>query len=133
MRQPPLYFRLGGGTGRGVAHPGELVWSRIFVEGGGALHMDLGRASVIELPREETERRGAETTPEWPIMHADMHGVSRDPFMARHRSNHIQVTYADDATAADRVVAPKALTAAKLALRVDLCGARSDGSALIGG
>ena len=34
MRQPPMYFRRGGGTVRGVARPGEIVWSRIFVEGG---------------------------------------------------------------------------------------------------
>jgi hypothetical protein len=57
LRQPPLYFRLGGGTVRGIARPGEIVWSRIFVQDG-ALHMDLGRASVIELPAEETSGVG---------------------------------------------------------------------------
>jgi len=130
MRQPSLYFRLGGGTVRGIAHPGELVWSRIFVEGG-ALHMDLGRASVMALPKEETERRWAETTPQWPIMHAVLHGVSRDQFMARHRSNHIQVAYADDALAADCILAAKALTAAELGMRVSLCGSRANGSSLL--
>lgn len=130
MRQPPLYFRLGGGSVRGIAHPGELVWSRIFVEGG-ALHMDLGRASVVELPRQETERRWAETTPEWPIMHAVLHGIDRDQFMARHRSNHIQVAYADDAASADRVLGAKALTASDLGMRVSVCGGRSDGSPLL--
>ena len=69
LRQPPMYFRLGGGTMRGVAKPGEIVWSRIFVEAG-RLKMDLGRARVAELPREETERRWRDTTPQWPIMHA---------------------------------------------------------------
>lgn len=130
MRQPPLYFRLGGGTVRGVARPGEIVWSRVFVEGG-ALQMDVGRATVVDLPREETERRWAETTPQWPIMHAVLHGVSRDQFMARHRSNHIQVAYAHDAEAADRVLAAKALTAAELGLRVSVCGSRADGSSLL--
>ena len=130
LRQPPLYFRLGGGTVRGIAKPGEIVWSRVFVEGG-ELHMDAGRASVVELPREETERRWAETTPEWPIMHAVLHGVSRDQFMARHRSNHIQVAYAHDAAAADRVLAAKALTAAELGMQVSICGARADGSSLL--
>ena len=59
----------GGGTVRGIAKPGEIVWSRIFVEAG-KLKMDLGRAHVVELPKEETERRWKATTPQWPIMHA---------------------------------------------------------------
>ena len=28
LRQPPMYFRLGGGTVRGIAKPGAIVWSR---------------------------------------------------------------------------------------------------------
>ena len=31
-RQPPMYFRLGGGTLKGVCKPGEIVWSRVFIE-----------------------------------------------------------------------------------------------------
>ena len=27
-RQPPMYFRLGGGTLKGISKPGEIVWSR---------------------------------------------------------------------------------------------------------
>ena len=46
LRQPPMYFRLGGGTVRGIAKPGPIVWSRIFVEQG-KLKMDLGRAHVV--------------------------------------------------------------------------------------
>ena len=130
MRQPPLYFRLGGGTVRGIARPGELVWSRVFVEDG-ALHLDVGRASVVDLPQAETDRRWAETTPEWPIMHAALHGVDRDQFMARHRSNHVQVVYADDAEAADRSLAAKALAAAELGMRVSVCGSRANGSPLV--
>ena len=49
LRQPPMYFRLGGGTLRGIAKPGPIVWSRVFVEGG-KLKMDIGRAHVVELP-----------------------------------------------------------------------------------
>ena len=30
-RQPPMYFRLGGGTLKGVCKPGEVVWSRVYV------------------------------------------------------------------------------------------------------
>src|SRR5207244_4253681 len=33
-RQPPMYFRLGGGTLKGISKPGDVVWSRVFVDGG---------------------------------------------------------------------------------------------------
>lgn len=125
-RQPAMYFRLGGGTVRGIARPGEIVWSRVFVEEG-RLKMDLGRAKVIELPREETERRWRESTPQWPIMHAVTYGVSRDQMMARHKSNHIQVAYAHDAASADQALYAKAALAAELGLDVHLCGTRAEG------
>ncbi|HYP15632.1 MAG TPA: L-fucose/L-arabinose isomerase family protein [Opitutus sp.] len=126
-RQPAMYFRLGGGTVRGVAKPGEIVWSRIFVENG-RLKMDLGRARVIALPPEETERRWRETTPQWPIMHAVTYGVSRDQMMARHKANHIQVAYAHSAREADLALYTKAALARELGLEVYLCGTRADGS-----
>ena len=28
QRQPPMYFRLGGGSLKGISKPGEIVWSR---------------------------------------------------------------------------------------------------------
>ncbi|MEV0618225.1 hypothetical protein AB0I81_33215 [Nonomuraea sp. NPDC050404] len=121
MRQPAMYFPLGGGTLSGVARPGEIVWSRVFVMDG-ALHADLGRATVIELPEAETRRRLDATTPQWPIMHAVLHGVTRDQFMARHRANHLNVAYADDAAGADRALAAKAAAFAELGMRVHLCG-----------
>ena len=129
LRQPPMYFRLGGGSLRGVAKPGEIVWSRIFVEDG-RLRMDLGRARVAELPQAETERRWRETTPQWPIMHAVLYGVSRDQLMARHKANHIQVAYAHSAADADLAMAAKAALAAELGLEVALCGTAADGRAL---
>ena len=125
-RQPPMYFRLGGGTLKGISKPGEIVWSRIFIEQG-RLKMDLGRAGVVELPREETERRWRETTPQWPIMHAVTYGVSRDQMMARHKSNHIQVVYAHSAKEADAALFAKASMAAALGLEVSLCGTRKHG------
>jgi hypothetical protein len=127
LRQPPMYFRLGGGTLRGIAKPGEIVWSRIFVEKG-RLKMDLGRAKAISLPREETERRWNETTPQWPIMHAVTYGVSRDQMMARHKANHIQVAYAKSAKDADLALYTKAALAAELGIDVSLCGTKADGS-----
>jgi hypothetical protein len=129
LRQPPMYFRLGGGTVRGIAKPGEIVWSRIFIEGG-RLKMDLGRAKVIALPPEETARRWKETTVQWPIMHAVTYGVTRDQMMARHKANHIQVAYARSARAADLALYTKAALAAELGLEVSLCGTKADGSAL---
>jgi len=129
LRQPPMYFRLGGGTVRGVAKPGEIVWSRIFIEAG-RLKMDLGRAHVAALPREETERRWQATTPQWPIMHAVTYGVSRDQIMARHKSNHMQVAYANSAAEADLALLTKAALAGELGLDVALCGAKADGTPL---
>ena len=75
---------------KGVSKPGEIVWSRVFVDNG-KLKADIGRGKVVELPQEETERRWRITTPQWPIMHAVTYGVTRDQLMARHKSNHIQV------------------------------------------
>jgi len=126
LRQPPMYFRLGGGTLRGIAKPGEIVWSRVFVESG-RLKMDLGRAKVVSLPREETERRWRETTIQWPIMHAVTYGVTRDQMMARHKANHIQVAYAHGATEADLALYTKAALAAELGLEVHLCGTKANG------
>ena len=130
LRQPPMYFRLGGGTVRGIAKPGPIVWSRIFVEDG-RLKMDLGRAHVAELLKAETERRWASTTPQWPIMHAVLHGVSREQLMARHKANHIQVAYARSEADADLALAAKASLAAELGLEVSLCGAKPDGRPLL--
>lgn len=120
-RQPAMYFRLGGGTLKGISKPGEIVWSRVFVMDG-ALHVDLGRAHVVELPREETERRWSLTTPQWPIMHAVTHGVSRDQMMARHKANHLNVAYAPSAEEADKALAAKAAMFAAMGLHVHMCG-----------
>jgi hypothetical protein len=120
-RQPPMYFRLGGGSLKGISKPGEIVWSRVFVDSG-ALKADIGRAKVVELPREETERRWRITTPQWPIMHAVMYGITRDQMMARHKSNHLQVAYAPDADAANLALATKAAMFRTMGLEVSLCG-----------
>jgi hypothetical protein len=120
-RQPPMYFPLGGGTLKGESKPGEIVWSRVFVMDG-ALHVDVGRGSVVDLPPEETRRRWMATTPQWPIMSAVLHGVSRDQFMARHKANHVQVVYAPSAGAAERALAAKAAMFHELGVKVHICG-----------
>ena len=131
FRQPPMYFRLGGSTLAGVSKPGEIVWSRIWVDGTGSqekLCMDIGRAEVVSLPAEETRRRLEATTKQWPIMHAVTYGVSRDQMMARHKANHVHVAYAKDAAAADRAALLKAAVARNLGIEVSLCGTRGHGA-----
>jgi len=120
-RQPPMYFPQGGATIKGVSRPGEIVWSRVYVEGD-ALHMDMGRGGALRLPDEETGRRWAATTPQWPMMHAVLYGVTRDQFMAKHQANHIQVVYAPDSATARRLLAVKAGMADALGVGVNLCG-----------
>lgn len=120
-RQPPMYFRLGGGTLKGISKPGHVVWSRVFVQDND-LHVDIGRATAVELPLEETKRRWRETTSQWPIMHVTLHGIHRDQFMARHRANHVNVAYAPSAEEADKALAVKAAMMEELGLKVHLCG-----------
>jgi hypothetical protein len=121
MRQNPVYFPAGGGTLRGVSKAGELVWSRVYIADD-RLHLDIGRAHAVELPAEETQRRWQATNPEWPIMHAVLHGITRDQFMARHKANHVQVAYAPDAETADRALLAKAAAFDRLGVEVHLCG-----------
>jgi hypothetical protein len=121
-----MYFRLGGGTIKGVSKPGEIVWSRVYIENG-KLKMDLGRAGVVRLPEQETQRRWAATTPQWPIMHAVTYGVSRDQMMGRHKANHLNVVYADSAASADKAMLAKAALADALGIEVAICGTRKNG------
>jgi len=120
-RQPAMYFRLGGGTVKGISKPGWIVWSRVYVEAG-KLRFDTGLAEVVKLPQEETEERWRLTTPQWPIMHAVLQGISRDQMMARHKSNHIQVAYAPDKAGAKKALLAKAATMQALGLEVFVCG-----------
>jgi len=121
MRQRPEIFRLGGGTIRGVSKPGEIVWSRVFIEND-KLSVDLGRGSSVQLPDEENERRWRMTNREWPIMNALLYGVTQAQMMGRHKSNHIQVAYAPDAESANLALAAKAAMFHELGLGVNVCG-----------
>ena len=123
-RQPAMYFPFGGGSVKGVSKPGEIVWSRVYVENG-QLKADLGRAGVVELPQEETERRWSITTPQWPMMHAVTYGVSRDQLMAQHKANHILVAYAPGAAGANLALAAKAAAFREMGLAVNICGANN--------
>jgi hypothetical protein len=120
-RQQPMYFRLGGGTLKGVCKPGEVVWSRVYIEHG-RLSADLGRATAVSLPKEETDRRWKEVNTQWPIMHVVLHGVDQNQFMAHHPSNHVNVAYAPTGEEADRALAAKATMFHEMGLKVHLCG-----------
>ena len=120
-RQPAMYFPKGGGSIKGESKPGEIVWSRVYIQGG-TLHADMGRGTVVPLPPEEMQFRWKSTTPQWPIMSTVLHGVSRDQLMARHKANHIQVAYAPSAETADKALAAKAAMFAEMGIAVHLCG-----------
>jgi hypothetical protein len=124
-RQPAMYFRRGGSTIKGLSRPGEIVWSRIYVEGD-ALHMDVGRGGVVRLTEQESRRRWEATTSQWPMMHALLYGITRDQFMAKHKANHVQVVYAPDAPSARRALVAKASMARELGIAVNLCGDLGD-------
>ena len=120
-RQGHVFFPAGGSTINGVSKPGEVVLSRVFIADD-VLQADIFRASVIELPEEETQRRKDATNPEWPIAHVVLHGVSRDQFMARHKANHAQLVYAPDAETADKALVAKAAMLQGMGIKVNLIG-----------
>jgi hypothetical protein len=93
----------------------------VFVENG-KLNADIGRARAIALPDAETQRRWSITTPQWPIMHAVLSGISQNQFMARHKSNHIQVAYTPHANGARSALSAKAAMMAEIGIAVNLCG-----------
>ncbi len=120
-RQPPMYFPSGGGSIKGVSRPGHVVWSRVYVEDG-RLKYDTGLAESVALPDEETNERWRLTTPQWPIMHAVLKGITSDQMMAKHKSNHIQVVYAPSRADARRSLYVKAAAMRELGLDVHFCG-----------
>lgn len=120
-RQGHVFFPAGGATINGVSMPGEVVLSRVFIADG-ILQADVFRASVVELPEEETQRRKQATNPEWPIAHVVLHDVSRDQFMARHKANHVQMVYAPSADLADRALLAKAAMFDRMGIVVNVVG-----------
>ncbi|SHH74240.1 fucose isomerase [Cognatishimia maritima] len=124
LRQPAMYFPFGGGTLSGVAKPGSLIWSRVYVANN-ALHMDIGLGECVELSEEETRRRRNATTAEWPIMHAILQGVSQNQLMASHKSNHVQVVYATSPEHAKEAMVCRAQFAQKLGISVNIVGSIS--------
>ncbi|TBW35824.1 signal transduction protein [Siculibacillus lacustris] len=101
-RQPPMYFPKGGSTIAGQGKQGRLIWARAHYEGTSVvLHVGTGHA--VELPTQEFDRRHNATSPQWPLLNAELDGLSRDALMAGHQSNHISIAYVDEAHLADVV------------------------------
>jgi L-fucose isomerase-like protein len=120
-RQPYDYFPENGICTKGTAKSGEIIWSRIYIDQG-ELCMDVGRGTAVELPPEESDRIWEATTKEWPLMHAITYGATRDQMMAKHKSNHITVSYAPDAPMANEIMFAKAAMAHELGFKVNICG-----------
>lgn len=121
LRQPPMFFRKGGGTLRGVSRPGKIVWSRVYIENN-ELWCDLGTGKCVELPDAEVDRLWKLTDPQWPVMHGVLDGVSRDQMMAKHKANHIQVVYVDGDYDVRKAAEIKAATLESLGIKVNFCG-----------
>ncbi len=92
-RQPAMYFRLGGGTVKGISKPGEIVWSRIFVEDGKLQDGPRPRQGRRTARRRRPSAAGRSPRRSGRSCTPCIYGVTRDQMMARHKSNHIQVAY----------------------------------------
>jgi L-fucose isomerase-like protein len=92
-RQPAMYFPIPGGTFAGLSLPGAITWARAWLSGE-EIWMDIGRGEVVELPEDRLNHYWQGTTPQWPIMMADL-GCSQETLMAHYMSNHVAVAYGD--------------------------------------
>ena len=128
-RQPAMYFRLGGGTLKGISKPGEIVWSRIYIERRPTEDGPRPRAASINSCRTRKpsaagtrpRRSGRSCTP-------SPTASSRDQMMARHKANHIQVAYAKSPAKKPTRVLAKAAMAESLGMEAFLCGTRKNGA-----
>ena len=105
----------------GVSKPGEIVWSRVYIADG-MLQADICRASVVELPAEETEAPQGRHEP-GVADHA--RGAARHharPVHGAAQGQPCQVAYAPDAATADKALIAKAAAFAALGIEVHLCG-----------
>ena len=116
-----MYFPLGGSTIKGISKPGCVVWSRVFIAKN-KINCDLGLGESVAVPDEIAQDNWKQTTPQWPMMHMVMRGITRDQFMARHKANHIQVVYAPSEADARRALYAKAAAMNELGINVSFCG-----------
>lgn len=120
-RHHPKYFPEGGICTKGLARPGEMVWSRVY-KLGDELCMDIGRGAAVNLSPDETDRIWGSVSDNWPLNEAILYGVSRDALMAGHMSNHISVSYAPNAVMGNILMVATAAMADELGYKVKICG-----------
>jgi L-fucose isomerase-like protein len=70
-----------------------VTWARDYIKNDEAW-MDVGTGEVHKLPQKDLRYFWDNTTPQWPIMMADLH-CSQETVMAHYMSNHIAVSYGD--------------------------------------
>ncbi len=92
-RQPPMYFKHGGGTCAGVTLPGVMTYARAYVEGG-QLKMVVGKQEVKAYSPDQIQGLLGATSPEWPIA-AAVKECPQHVIMADFPSNHEAGCYGD--------------------------------------
>ena len=126
----PCIFRLAADRSRASASPARSSGAACLLKAERFI-ADMGSGTVVSLPAAETERRWRETTTQWPIVHAILHGVSQNQMMARHRANHVNVAYAPTAEIADKALATKAAMLAELGVRYIFAGSMHIASSML--
>ncbi|MDR1828407.1 MAG: signal transduction protein [Methylobacteriaceae bacterium] len=99
-RQNPMFFPYGGATIAGQGKAGRFIWARAHYEGTDVI-MHIGTGTAVELPEAEFERRRKATDYVWPLLNAELDGITRDDLMAGHQSNHLTIAYVDEPLLAD--------------------------------
>ena len=97
MRQPPMYFPLGGGTLSGVSKPGrDRLVARVH-HGRRAARRPRPRPRRRRCPPRRPSGAGRDRPRSGRSCTRCCTASSRDQLMARHKANHVQVVYAPDA------------------------------------
>jgi len=120
MRQPGMYFPLGGGAMHCLGKPGWHAFNRVYVDGSD-LRMIVGVAEILKLDARETKRRWESTTPQWPLFHARIPGVPAKAWM-RFKSNHITSGLAGTREQAVNGMFAMAQMAEELGVKVEVWG-----------
>lgn len=87
------YYPAGGASVHHFAAPGKVTLGRLARKNG-KYWLALVPAEFVEFPREAALRKGAATTPEWPVAFARL-STSADEFLRSFPCNHIHGVYGD--------------------------------------
>lgn len=87
------YYPAGGASVHHFAAPGKVTLGRLARKNG-KYWLALVPAEFVEFPREVALRKGAATTPEWPVAFARL-STSADEFLRSFPCNHIHGVYGD--------------------------------------